>query len=128
MNADADAFPHLINKFPPRLQHSVGATYFGWGWANNEVQRKRCETVLGTIASPGACVEGELSLQASVMGELQRGCEGTARMAAADGGEQSVEVMPDTEGRMNALAAKLRHRPMQFSFLFCRAVCHHRTR
>lgn len=62
-------------------------------------------------------MEGELSLQASVMGELQRGCEGTARMAAADGGEQSVEVMPDTEGRMNALAAKLRHRPMEFSFL-----------
>lgn len=76
---------HPYLRVVPHHQHSVGATYFGWGWASNEVQRRRGETLLGTIASPGACVEGEMSLQATVMGELQRGCEGTARILTAEG-------------------------------------------
>lgn len=94
--AGTDVFSQPIGSHDD-LQHSVGATYFGWGWASNEVQRRRSETVVGTLASPGACVEGELALQASVLGELQRGCDATARIDAADGGEQSVEVMSDAE-------------------------------
>jgi len=74
------------------VQHSVGAIYFGWGWTSNEVQRRRGETLLGTVASPGACVEGEVSMQTRILGELQRGCEGTARMNAADGRIVSIEV------------------------------------
>lgn len=75
--------------------------------------------MLGTIASPGACVEGELALQASILGELQRGCDATARIATADGGEQSVEV-PSVQ---NVLVAPYRHRTVHMCVLVLLLIC-----
>lgn len=49
------------------------------------LQRRREETHVVTVASPGACCEGEMEITLAVLGELQKGCIAEVRMRRDDG-------------------------------------------
>lgn len=57
------------------------------------MQRRRKELRVGTVASPGACREGDMELQCRVMGRLQRGCIAEVRLPTENGGSNLHEVM-----------------------------------
>ncbi|CAM9711111.1 unnamed protein product [Laminaria digitata] len=97
-----DGFKHNVNNLPfvsaPIVMYidafdahgmgnkcSVGGTYMGWGWNSMALQRRRTETHVVTVASPGACCEGEIELQCDVLGELQKGCNAEVRVLLATG-------------------------------------------
>jgi len=71
--------PHAVCPGLPNSrgsQHSVGGSYFGWPWRIQAVQRLKRQTQVATLASPGACNQGEVALQSEVIGRLQQGCVG----------------------------------------------------
>lgn len=74
------------------VTNSIGGGYFGWAWRNNAVQRKRREAHVGTIASTGACYEGEIGFQCDILGILQKGCLAKVRVEANDGATKFVKV------------------------------------
>ena len=78
-------------------QHSVGASYFGWPWRTQAVQRLKRQTHVGTIASPGACGQGEVGLQCEIVGLLQKGCVGECRIPGGAGSTKKKKVR-DTHG------------------------------
>lgn len=85
-------------------QHSIGGSYFGWAWRTPAVQRLKHQTHVGTLASPGACSQGETGLQCEILGLLQNGCLGRCKLTDEEGAafEQEVrstftEIMEDRQ-------------------------------
>ena len=73
-------------------QHSIGGSYVGWAWRTQAVQRLKSQTHVATLASGGACCEGEIGLQCEVLGLLQQGCLGQCRLQGDDGAACDQEV------------------------------------
>ncbi|CAB1106243.1 unnamed protein product [Ectocarpus sp. CCAP 1310/34] len=108
---NCDAF----NAFGMGCKHSVGGSYFGWAWRAPAVQRLKHQSHVGTLASPGACCRGEIGLQCEVLGLLQNGCLGRAKLTDQEGAafEQEVFVRGglllmcgDGQGRSKFLGTK----------------------
>lgn len=81
-----------FNAHQMETKKTVGGPYFGWAWNSLGLQRRKRETHVGTVASPGASCEGEMILQCSIVRELQRGCITTASVPATDGSCKELEV------------------------------------
>ena len=73
-------------------KRSIGGSYLGWAFNNSALQRRREETHIATVASPGASKEGETILQFKIMRELEKGCIARATVKASDGGWVTLEV------------------------------------
>ena len=61
---------------------SIGGSYLGWAWNSSALQRRKEETHIATVASPGASCEGELTLQCKIVHELEKGCIASAKVRA----------------------------------------------
>lgn len=79
----------MVHLFP---QHSIGGSYFGWGWRSQAVQRLKNQTHVGTLATPGARSEGENGLQCEILGLLQQGCLGRRVLRDEQGARSEEEV------------------------------------
>lgn len=73
-------------------QHSIGGSYFGYPWRTQAVQRLKQQTHVGTLASRGACSQGEIGLQCEILGLLQQGCLGLCKVTGEEGGMLEQEV------------------------------------
>ncbi|CAN0092719.1 unnamed protein product, partial [Ectocarpus fasciculatus] len=119
-----DAF----NCFGMGNKHSVGGSYFGWPWRTQAVQRLKRQTHVGTLASTGACCQGEIGLQCEILGLLQRGCVGECMLTDDDGTTYLQEVFVrggllmwcgDGPGRAKNLGSKACNHFSRFPCPYC---------
>ncbi|CAB1113668.1 unnamed protein product [Ectocarpus sp. CCAP 1310/34] len=109
-------------------KHSIGGSYFGWGWRSQAVQRLKNQTHVGTLATPGARSEGENGLQCEILGLLQQGCLGRRVLRDEQGARSEEEVFVrgglllmcgDGPGRSKCLGTKAPNNFSKFPCSYC---------
>ncbi|CAN0288031.1 unnamed protein product, partial [Scytosiphon promiscuus] len=124
-SAPVTYYNDAFNAFGMGNKHSIGGSYFGWAWRDQAVQRLKRQTHVATLASAGACCQGEIGLQSQILGLLQQGCLGCCMLADDEGATRVEEVFVrgglllfcgDGPGRAKCLGSK---GPNHFSWFPC---------
>ncbi|CAN0322388.1 unnamed protein product, partial [Ectocarpus sp. 13 AM-2016] len=127
-SAPVTFYNDAFNCFGMGNKHSVGGGYFGWPWRTQAVQRLKRQTHVGTLASTGACCQGEIGLQCEILGLLQRGCLGECMLTEDDGTTYLQEVFVpggllmwcgDGPGRAKNLGSKACNHFSRFPCSYC---------